>query len=137
MVTSVPSVVHHYGNESQMPPASCSMSEPGKAPLKPDTSSHLKTSASPRSISQTILTVGNEGEGGEGEVGQCGNLEEGCWSQKEQHYMLGQSFGNFLLCEKAVTVCLWVVLSGYKASKDASLLFRAPRRTRVNGDNRL
>lgn len=77
------------------------MSGPGKGPLKPDTSSHLKTSASRRSISQTILTVGNEGEGDEGQVGQCGTLEEGCWSQKAQ-----QSLGSFLLCGKAMN-CLF------------------------------
>lgn len=82
MVTSVPSVVHHYGNESQMPPANCSMSEPGKAPLKPDTSSHLKTSASPRSISQTILTIGNEGEGGEGKLASVGTWRKGAGARK-------------------------------------------------------
>lgn len=135
-VTSVPSVVHLYGNGLQKPPASCSMPGPGKGPLKLDTSSHLKTSASPRSILQTISTVGNEGEGGEGEAGQCGTFG-GRAPEPERIALLGQSFGSFLLCEKAIIMCLWVVLSGYKASKDISLLFRAPRRTRVNGDNRL
>lgn len=46
-----------------MPQASCSMAGPGKVPLKPAISSHLRTFESPRSIWQTILTVGNGGEG--------------------------------------------------------------------------
>lgn len=44
--------------------ASCFTAGPGKAPLKLATSSHLRTSASPRSIWQTILIVGNEGPQG-------------------------------------------------------------------------
>lgn len=61
-MTSVPSVVHPCGSEALMPQASCSMAGPVKAPLKCATSSHLRTFASPRNISQTILTVGREGE---------------------------------------------------------------------------
>lgn len=38
---------------------------------------------------------------------------------------------------KSDELSLWVVLCGCKASKDTLLLFRAPRRTRVNGDSRL
>lgn len=101
------------------------MSGPGKGPLKPDTSSHLKISASHRSISQTILTVGNEGEGDEGKLASVGPWRKGAGARKSNPLAAFSS------------VCLWVVLSGCKASKDTSLLSRAPRRTRVNGDNRL
>lgn len=59
-----------------MPRASCFTAGPGKAPSKLATSSHLRTSASPRSISPTILTVGNEGEGVEARWPVC-SLEEG------------------------------------------------------------
>ena len=62
-MTSVPLVVHPCGNGALMPQVSCFMAGPGKAPLKHATSSHLRTFASPRSILQTILTAGNEGEG--------------------------------------------------------------------------
>lgn len=51
-----------------MPQASCSMAGPAKAPLKPATSSRLRSFASPRSILRTTLTVGNEGEGMGGQV---------------------------------------------------------------------
>lgn len=72
-MTSAPSVAHPCENGVQRPRASCSTAEPAKVPLKPATSSLLRTSAFPRSISQTTLTVENEGEGGRGEagIGQC------------------------------------------------------------------
>lgn len=62
-MTSVPSVVRPCGSGAPMPRVSCSMAGPVKVPLKRATSSHLRTSASPRNISQTILTAGREGEG--------------------------------------------------------------------------
>lgn len=62
-MTSVPSGVRPCGSGVPMPQASCSTAGPARAPSKRATSSHLRTFASPRSILQTILTAGNEGEG--------------------------------------------------------------------------
>ena len=55
--------VRPCGSGAATPRAHCSTAGPGRAPSKLATSSPLKTSASPRSISQTILTVGIAGEG--------------------------------------------------------------------------
>ena len=62
-MTSVPSVVCLCASGAPMPRLSCSMAGAGKVPLKPATSSRLRTFVSPKSIWQTILTVGNGGEG--------------------------------------------------------------------------
>lgn len=115
-MTSVPLVVHPCGSGAQMPPTSCFMAGPGKAPLKPATSSHLRTSASPRSISQTTLTVGSEGEGGRGEGGQCAVWRRGAGFRKTSWVLLLQHLS--WIEELCVVLGCPVGLPGPTTSKD-------------------
>ena len=115
--TSALSGVRPCGSGAATPRAHCSTAGPGRAPSKLATSSPLRTSASPRSISQTILTVGIAGEG------------EVAWKRGPER--LGgwpATLSSPRLPPRAST---------RRLSGCFSLLSRAPRRTRVNGDNRL
>lgn len=55
-------MLHPYGNEQGMAPASCWQAEVERGPLSCGTSSRLRISVCPQSSSLTTLRAGSEGE---------------------------------------------------------------------------